>query len=315
MKKILGLLALSIALHGCDDGDLTIQNIDFTTVAANRCPSNNIVYKLKDTEALFFEVADFDALFVNDATPEDNPRSVDINSNNRVFYRAYNGNIDPDNICETVQPATPSVIEEWTFTEGHIEVTTTPVIIGNTELAGGETITGYRHHIVLKETYKNTPGGTEFVETYVFGDYTKQVTPLSFNFGDDLDNCGNLITNINGSEALTLDIEPTLIESAETPAGQPRTGILGTTTNKLTYWLFQTAVNANYFCTTPTPSTPTLLEQWTGDAVTGTIEVTTTSSGPGVFQHEIHLKNVEFRKGNTAFRLADDYFLGFLITN
>ena len=318
MKKIVALLAFSAFIQGCDDGDLTVENIDFTTQTAAHC--GNIVYKLKDTEAFFFEVADHDALFINDATPEGSPRTLPVNSTNRIFYRAYSGDIDDDVLCSSIPPATPSVVEEWTFTgdNGRIEVTTSPVIIANTELSGGEIIQKYRHDIVFRAVNKNTPGGTEFGD-FTFGSYFTPANTLPFNFDDTAESCSNLVYNLNGSEAITLAISPELIANEVTPVGTPRTALLGTITNVLTYTLFQSAVTSDYFCVAPTPTTPLIREQWLGDAgvlnVSGTIEVTTTSSGPGVFQHEIRLKNATFRKGNSAFKLADNYLLGFLTTS
>jgi len=312
MKKILGALVLAF-LFGCDDGDLTIENIDFSEVTANNC--GNIVYKLKDTEALFFEVANPSALFVNDATADGAPRVVQVDNNNRIFYRAYSGEITSENICGSIPPATPSVIEEWTFTGGQIRVTTTPIIVSHPTFVGGQKIERYRHNIVFAGVTKNTPGGSELTD-YDFGFYDTPAPTLNFAFGGNLNLCSNLITAISGNEALSLFIDPALIASEATPVDQPRTVLIGA--NQLFYSLFQTAVTPDYFCSATTPPTPVLTEQWIGDSgngVNGVIEVTTTSAGPGVFQHEIHLKNATFRKGNSAFKLADDYFVGILITN
>ena len=318
MKKLVALLAFSLLVQGCDDGDLTVENIDFSTQTAAHC--GNIVYKLKDSEAFFFEVADHDALFANDATPAGTPRIVQVNNINRIFYRAYNGDIGSDMLCSSIPPATPSVVEEWTFTgdSGTIEVSTTPVIVANPELAGGEIIQKYRHDIVFRTVYKNTPSGSELGD-FSFGSYFTTPNTLPFNFDETADKCGDIVYNINGSEAITLHIAPELIANEVTPVGSPRTAVLGTATNILTYTLFQSAVTADYFCSGTTPTTPIVKEQWLGDAgvlnVSGTIEVTTTSSGPGVFQHEIRLKNATFRKGNSAFKLADDYLFGVLTTS
>jgi hypothetical protein len=322
MKKLFGLLAFTLFLSGCDDGDLTVENIDFTTVTGEHC--GNIVYKLKDTEALFFEVESYDAAFKNDATPAGLPIILEINDDNRIFYRSYNGTVGDDNICETVQPGTPNILEEWTITgeNGTIEITTTPVIVANTATGfeGGEKIERYRHSIVFRNVYLNAPGGTEFRDLYdEFGDYVTTANVLPFNFDDQLDKCGNLVTNTNGSEGITLDIDPALIVNAATPAGMPRTGLIGATTNKLLYTLFESQVTAAYFCTTPTPATPIVKEQWMADegvsGISGIIEVTPIESGPGVFIHEIHLKKVTLRRGNSSFLLADDYMLGLLTTN
>jgi hypothetical protein len=317
MKKIFGVLVLMLLSFGCDDGEITIENIDFSDVTADDC--GNKIFKLKDTEALFFEVENIASLFANDITPDGAPRTVPINAANRIFYRAYSGDITSDNICGSIPPATPSVIEEWTFTGGNIQVTTTAITVNNTDpdFEGGQKIQQYRHNIKFVGVTKNTPQGSEILD-YDFGFYNTTPNSLPFNFDDTLDICGNIITNINGSEALSLDIDPTLIASTETPVGEPRIGYLGTTTNKLLYSLFQSAVTTDYFCVDG--STPLLKEQWTGDAgveanASGIIEVTTTGAGSGVFQHEIHLKNVIFRKGNSTFKLADDYILGLLLTN
>lgn len=310
MKKLFGLLVLALLLNGCDDGELTVENIDFTDVSANHC--GNIVYKLKDTEVLFFEVESYESAFINDATPEGEPILLEVNDENRIFYRSYNGEITQDNICETIQPTTPTVGEEWEFTGGMIEITTTPVIIPNTELTGGEIIQKYRHTIIFRNTTRNGLLGD-----YPFGDYLTDAVVLPFNFDSELANCDNVIVNTNGSEGIALTIDPALIDNAVTPVGSPRTGLIDGSTNKLIYSLFQSQVTADYFCTMPTPATPILREQWIADngvsGISGIIEVTTTTGGgPGVFQHEIHLKNVRLRRGNSSFLLATDYLLGTL---
>ena len=318
MKKYLGFVALAFLLNGCDDGDMTVENIDFADVIADDC--GNIIYKLKDSEVWFFEVESAEAAFANDATPEGVPRTLPINNANRIFYRAYNGPITSANICETIQPTTPSVIEQWTFTGNNaaIEITTTPVIVPNTDFPGGEKIQSYRHHIFFKNIVITSPGGSIQDDSEEFGFYLTPASTLPFNFDDQLDQCGNLINNTIGSEGIALDIDPALIQNATT-TGTPRIGLISATTNRLVYSLFQSQVTADYFCASPTPPAPALKEQWIADdgvsGASGIVEVTTTSSGPGVFLHEIHLKNVRFRRGNSSFLLATDYFLGYLTTN
>jgi hypothetical protein len=320
MKKLFGLLAFTLFLNGCDDGELTVENIDFSTVTAHEC--GNIIYKLKDSEALFFEVENYDTAFINDATPVGEPIVLEINDNNRVFFRSFSGNITSENICETVHPITPAVTEEWTFTGdgGTIEITSVPVIIANTEAGfeGGEKIDRYRHTVLIKNVYINRPNGTEFVANFDdFGDYVTTATPLPFNFDDNLEKCGNRITNTSGSEGITLDIDPGLIINAATTT--PRIGLISSTINKLVYSLFQSQVTSAYFCNTSTPTTPILLQQWIADNLKTCVCVfvyfTSFKRGPGVFEHEIHLKNIIFRRGNSAFLLATDYKLGYLLTS
>lgn len=324
MKKLLLLLGSALLMSACDDGDLTVENISFDQVTSAKCASSNVIYKLNDTEALILEIGndiDFAAAFHSDATPEGTPRTYEINGNNRVVYRSYDGDVETDNICGTIPPANPSVIEEWTATSGIIEIITTATKTANSNLEGGERITGYKHAIVFRNITFEKPTGTQVYETFLFGDYNVTVTPPPFNTNPaQLQKCAtsNLLFNFSGSEAFTLDIDPALIVNEVTTPGNPRTGLLSPTLNKLLYTRFTTGgLSADYFCTSPTPTTPGVLEVWNGadgvSGVSGIVEVTTTTSGG--FLHEVRLRNVTLIKGNSSFKLANDFLLGSFITN
>jgi hypothetical protein len=58
---------------------------------------------------------------------------------------------------------------------------------------------------------------------------------------------------------------------------------------------------------------PTVSEEWLG-RTGGTIEVTTTTSGPNTFKHVIIFKNVTLEKGNSNFQLGNSYKYGELQT-
>jgi hypothetical protein len=70
---------------------------------------------------------------------------------------------------------------------------------------------------------------------------------------------------MTSSEALILDIEPNLIVNEATPLNTPRTGLIGETKNKLTYYFW--FIIDDYFCKTTYPATPAITEEWIG--VTG----------------------------------------------
>lgn len=324
MKKLLVLFSSALLLTACDDGDLTVENISFDQVSSAKCASSNVIYKLNDSEALILEIGsdiDFAAAFLNDVTPEGTPRIYEINAGNRVVYRSYSGEVQAENICGTIPPATPSVTEEWTATSGIIEITTTATKTANPNLEGGERITGYKHAIVLRNITFEKPSGTQVYETFLFGDYNVSVTPPPFNTNPtQLQKCAasNLLFNFSGSEAFTLDIDPALIVNEVTAPENPRTGLLSQTANKLLYTRFVTGgLSADYFCTIPTPATPGVLEVWNAidgvSGVSGIVEVTTTTSGG--FLHEVRLKNATLYKGNSSFKLANDFLLGSFITN
>lgn len=329
MKRFLGLFVSVLLLNSCDDGDVSVDAIDFTEVEANVCADNNIVYKIKQNEALFFELgqdADFATAFQNNPTPDGTPHVFQISENNRIFYRAYNDVVSSDNFCVLPPPVSPNVTEEWTVSSGRIEITTQAVIIQNTDtdFPNGEKIQKYRHNIVFKDIVWEKPGGQQLEQTYAFGAYDTfpNAQLFGFNWDDSLNRCvgTNTVYNYLGREGIVLNIAPNLIVNQVTTINEPRVGYLGTE-NTLTYNFYNpddaALLTDDNFC--GGALTPAVIETWIGVAgdqtlMTGRIEVTTTTSGPGIYLHDIHLVNVSVQKGNSQFFLADDYFLGQLIT-
>lgn len=315
MKRILGILTMLFFVTACDDGDLTVDTIDFTEVTAQKCSNKDVIYKVKDTEMLILAIPS--STFINDETLEGDPIEVSIGTNIEVFYRQYNGEVSSDNICPTVPSATPNLLEEWSATAGTVQITTTAVKSVNAT-TGITQITGYKHFIVFKDITFQKPNGTQVYETYTFGNYTTSVAPLAFGFDEEVNKstCDNRIFNFSGSETLTLDLADytTLFQSEVTTT--PRSALISGT-NKVSYRLYSNTVNDAYFCATITPSTPTLSQEWIANYgvtdMSGIIEVSTTSVGTG-FQHTIRLKKVTMTKGNTSFYLGDDYLYGTLIT-
>ncbi len=310
MKRILGILSLLLFITACDDGDLTVDVIDFSEVAAQKCTAKDVIYKVKDSEMLFLEIPA--ATFTENQTIEGAPIQLTINATNKVTYRKYDGTVTANNICPTVPDATPNVVEQWNASAGIIQINATA--IKTTDAATNATeITGYKYYIVLKNVTFEKPTGPQTYETFIFGNYTTTITPLAFGFDDQVDksSCSNALFNFSGSEAFILDVAadfPTLFANAQTTT--PRTAAIDAT-HTLSYKLFTNSVNDAYFCATPIPATPTITQQW--DAIGGTIEVTSTTLGSS-FLHTIHLKNVTLKKGNSDFTLGDDYIFGSFTT-
>ena len=313
MKKVISLLLIAFAINSCDDGNLIQENISFEDVETVESCTNGIIYKLKDQESLLLDVPE--ETFVN----ETSTTTLDI-STNRVVYRFYNGTVSTDNICATIPPATPIVTDQWTATKGQIVITTTAKKESNTT-ANSTKITGYNHNIVLKNVTFEKSNGNQVYETFVFGDYITTATNLPFLFDQSLDKCSssNQVYNFTSSEAMQLNIDPSLIVNQVTPLNTPRIGLISTTTNSLTYRLFSGGVLTNsYFCNAVTPTTPSINQEWNAVAgvsnTSGIIEVTTTTSGPNTFKHTIVLKKVTFKRGNDDFLLGDNYTFGDLLT-
>lgn len=320
MKRFLSILICVLALNSCDDGNLTLEDINFEDVPTQSCGSNNIIFKLKNNESLLLEIPK--ESFKNETTEPGNPTLIDIdNSKKRVIYRGYNGVVTSDNICNTIPPALPNVTDQWTATSGKIQIITT-TITENGSIPGSTKITGYNHNITFTNITFAKTNGNQVYETFPFGDYITTATTLPFGFDKNVEQCPDLkqIHNYNSSEALTIDnIDPSLIVNVETPLNTPRTGIIGSNTNKLTYRLYSGVLKPDYFCNTTTPALPTVSEEWNGvngvAGSSGIIEVTTTKSGTTAYKHTIVLKNVTLKKGSSSFKLGDNYIYGDLLTN
>ncbi|OCB75495.1 hypothetical protein [Flavobacterium crassostreae] len=321
MKKVLALLVFALFVNSCDDGDLIQEDISFEDIKTTlSCSNNNILYKLKDKEALLLEVPK--AIFTNEDAKE-TTTILPISGSNRVVYRFYNGNLATNTICETIPPATPNVIDQWDGTNGSIVITKAATITVN-ETENSSRITGYNHNIVFKNiTFTKTSGGKQVYENFNFGDYKTTATPLGFKFDPTkpLHKCStsNIIYAFNTSEAFILDIDPTLIKNEVTAINTPRVGIIGTTQNKLTYRLFSDLVTETYFCNANTPSIPAVKQEW--NALPGTtnqngiIEVTTTTYGANSYKHTIVIKKATLGRDNYSFSLGDRYAYGVLYTS
>ena len=318
MKRILSILSLLLFITACDDGDLTVDVIDFSDVPAQKCSAKDVIYKVKDSEMLFLEIPS--TTFIENETLEGTPIEIAINSTSKVTYRRYDGTVTSLNICPTVPDATPNVAEQWAASAGTIQINATAIKTTNA-LTGITIITGYKYYIVLKNITFEKPSGPQVYETFVFGNYTTTISPLAFGFDDQVEkstcNNDNRIFNFNGSESLMLDVGTnfsTLFANSQTII--PRKALINAT-NILTYKLFANAVNNAYFCATPPPALPTLSQEWNAvagvDPVSGVIEVSTTTLGAG-FLHTIHFRNVSLKKGNSTFTLGDDYIYGSFVT-
>ena len=312
MKRVVSLLVFVLLLNSCDDGDLIQEDISFEDVTTQNCTKNDIIYKLKDNEALILEVVGFTF------PTETKSQELDISTSNRVLYRFYNGAVNSSTICETIPPASPIVVDQWTTSGGKIVINTTAVKTTNTT-DNSTKITGYNHNITFKNITFVKSDGTQVYETFPFGDYVISATPLPFAFNKTLEQCNSTkqLYDYNSNEALILDIDPTLIVNEVTPLNTPRTGLISNTKNKLTYRLFSGLLTGAYFCNSTFPTTPAVSEEWIAVAgvanESGIVEVTTTTLGTG-FKHTVVLKKAKMKKGSSDFILGDNYIYGELLT-
>ncbi|MFH7011189.1 hypothetical protein ACHRV5_04915 [Flavobacterium sp. FlaQc-52] len=326
MRKYACLLLFALILNGCDDGDVTVETLDFSDIKqASSCPSSNnqLVYKIKSQESLLLQL-DKDT-FKNEPTLPGKPNTYQIDDNKfKLYYRSYDGPVGIPNICDFIPPTTPNVINEWYAKSGRIEIATTAITSTNST-TNAITITGYSHNIVIKNITYSVSSLDITQPQVVFGDFTTTVADvdkLDLAFTRPLVQCpvSKQIYTYNTKSAMTIDaIDPLLIKNEVTAANSPRRGLIGSSVNKLLYKLFTgPPVSDDYFCGTTIPTTPTVKETWTGvDGVantSGIIEVTTTTAVNNQFKHTIVLKNTSIKKGNNFVNLGTSYVLGELLT-
>jgi hypothetical protein len=318
MKKFLGLLLVVLALNGCDDGDIDVEAINFDTVNALACEGDEIIYKIRENEALFFKIPASRNAFLNEITPEGTPRTFPIGNDVIVKYRGYNGAVSAENLCPNfIQPVFPVATVEWNGIGGNLEVVTTPVMSTPDATTGATKLVSYNHNITFKNIIFLKPTGRQIYNEFVFGDYTTDATTLPLQFAPaNIHLCpsgGTLYNAVDGgTEGMFIEnFDQSILDTSITDT--PKTRTISTTSNKLVYRLFATNLPTGgsdaYFCSSPQPATPAVTEEWVADPG-GVIEVTTTSNVGSVFLHTVRLKNVTFRKGGVAFYFGNDILWG-----
>ncbi|MBO9585467.1 MAG: hypothetical protein J7574_14985 [Flavobacterium sp.] len=324
MKKYAALVLFALFLNGCDDGNLTVDIIDFADIAEGQAcdiTTNTLLYKLKPQEALLLQMPE--GSIINDPGTYTYP--IDSNTH-RVVYRAYDGAVSKDNICGTIPPSTPKVTEEWLGTDGTIEIATTQNEEPN-KTDDGTRITGYTHSIIFKNITWSKPAGIQVQPEFEFGLYKTIVTPANLTFKINPNGSAyecdevNRVYNYNNSFYLSIDdIDPALLVNQVTPGNQPRTSLITATQNKVFYRTAKAetgSITPAYVCAKVQPASPIIEETWTGqpgkENESGIIAVTTTVStiaAGQVYTHTIVLKNVTLQKGNSTFKLGSNFVLG-----
>jgi hypothetical protein len=325
MKKYASLLLFALLLNGCDDGDLTVETIDFDEVTSASCDptTNTLIYKLKPQESLLLNMPADQIL--NEPTQAGDTLTYKIdNTNYRVVYRAYDGTVAKENICGAIPPKTPNVTEEWYASAGTIKIATTQVEKTPAPADGHTEIIGYNHSIIFKNITFEKPSGPQVEKEYVFGDYMTTVDPVIVSFlePENAKYCSiqKKIYNNNTSNSLVIENfdADNLFKNEVTPAGKPRTGLINSTatTNNLYYRTYSSTLpvpTTGYYCQEKTPTSPTVKDTWVGltgvTNVSGIIEVTTTLIGT-IYTHKVVLKNVTLQKGSSKFKLATEFVLG-----
>lgn len=135
IKNIVALLFFIGIFVGCDDGDIIVTTFDFDSeTQLTLCGENTtkVIYAINnepiESISFNFEEEDFDGVFF-DTIPNQPPRSITLDNNNKLIYRTYSAEITQGNyFCNEVPPSSPRVLEEYTSTNGGSVILTTTVI-------------------------------------------------------------------------------------------------------------------------------------------------------------------------------------------
>ena len=178
MKKILLLLVLVIPFFSCDDGDLTLDEIDLTTTAdVDACEIEagvTLLFKINGAETLILEIPS--DLIVNEVTEveiDDDeeipiPRVKTLNNQAFCYYRSFDTNITTGYFCDEL-PSDINVTLEYTAVAGEVQVTTV-------EVFDGTTLVGYEHTINFSTVVFTGTNGQDV--RYDLFEYGTLITPL-----------------------------------------------------------------------------------------------------------------------------------------
>lgn len=125
MKKVVLLVLLSISLS-CDDGDLTIETIDFDDASIMFCESSTTIdsdlfFKLNSTESLILKLQS--GVLKNEVSEDTIVSSVP--SQSQITYRTFSGTISKDYFCDDIPPLDPVVLQELEAEGGSVKIFTT----------------------------------------------------------------------------------------------------------------------------------------------------------------------------------------------
>lgn len=316
MKKVFTLVAaLSlVGLSSCNDGDLSYNNIDFSTVTTvNRCSSlgdgAKVFYKIKDTEA-FILVADMDNIMRDESV-----QIVDVEldgTTTSLAYRKYNGKVETGSICSFPAPSTPVVVEEILASPGATLRTQRMVSIKNNdngELIGDHSVSlTYQYNFtILNVNFKDGDSNIKY-DRMPFGTNNYNSNSLGFKFLNN-DNTFKTINPCQTQWVTLSDKEAMLVVlSAEDFPQEAGEKVLALSADRpLQYRQYARAgINLTEVCENDgdipgnTPANNNrLVENWlatSGELVINTRWTNPAEGAPAKLLHEITVRNVVFNK-------------------
>lgn len=322
MKRILGFIGLLVFVFGCDDGDLSITTFNLPSQNLNKCSDNTFIYNVNGNEVLLLDIPLSE--FKNQINKDNEGNIISdtytyvLTENDKLIYRLYNGNVNSSFLCSDFPSSELVVVEEWKALAGAIiEITT--IANADSENGGILGVSGYTHHIVIKDVIFTKGNGKIVYEEYIFGNYITS-NLVKFNFSDVVQKCpNNLLYKLDLKESLVVQLDYEHLFPNEVTS-TPRVTYINGTTNRIIYKVFDDNITGAYFCSTIPQTSPNVVEEWyaqNGEEDSGIIEVTTEAVYDEVtgnlagYIHHITLINVLFYNSNSAFHFGGYYVGGY----
>lgn len=299
MKKIIILLSLAFIFNSCDDGDLIVENFNFSDSVIQRCSESSDIYlKTKGSELLLAVIPN--EFMIDEATEVGAPRIYTINTNDQIIYRKYSGEVGINSICSSIPPASPNVIEEFKALPGAtIEVTTTVTPdVNETTLA---TTINYNHQITFRNVlFSNNTSTLNYLE-YNYGTFKSTTNSLPFNLTNSIaQSCSEtVIYKRTANQALVLDFDSDYYTNN---VGSQTINL--SATNQIICKLYNDDVDGTTICSSATPAPTSLIEEWVADEGQVTIittEILDTNNTIIGYNYAITLNNIVYKKGENSF--------------
>jgi len=325
MKKVYTLAAaiFLLGLSACDDGNLTYNDIDFSTITTvNRCSSQGdgakVFYKLKETEA-FILIADVDNIMRDESVQV---VQVEMDGNNaRLEYRKYNDKVQDKSICSFPAPGYPNVLEEIPASPGatmQIQRTVSIKNNDNNQIIGDHSVSlTYQYNFtILNVNFKDGDTNIKY-DRMPFGTNNYDSNSLGFKFLNS-DNTFKTINPCNDNFVTLSDKEAMLVrlKAEDFPTDEGEKIIALSEENPLVYRQYARAgINLTEVCENEgdipgnTPANNNrLVEHW--NATSGNIVITTrwtkpAEGAPAKLFHTVTIQNAVFTKAlfdNLTFR-------------
>jgi len=165
MKRFFLFTFLLLGLS-CSDGNFDISSFEFEDEVTICGSETYTLYRLStegQREALIVTLTDVQIRKDEDIVL---PVPVTISGEYTVTYRLFDDKVTDNYFCAAVPPVAPTVLKDWRGVAGAIFVENTPIY--DTD---GETVTGWRHYIVLRDVVlKVDDQELKLDETFLFGE-------------------------------------------------------------------------------------------------------------------------------------------------